>query len=90
MGAGNADESAGPESRVNSTAIVAATVVVCFSIAAVTIVIATGNSAAQLIGLLTAVIGPSIASIVALSKVDHATEQIALLQQQQTKDTPNG
>ena len=89
MGSGNANESAGPESRVNVTAIVATTVVICFAIAAVTILVATGNSAAQLIGLLTAIIGPSVASIVALTKVDNATKEIALLQQQ-NKDTPNG
>ncbi len=60
-----------------SVIVVSVVAIVCFAIAAVTILLALDKSPAQLIGLLTAIAAPAITSIVALARVETVAGEAA-------------
>ena len=55
-------------------------VLLCFGIAAVTILIALDKSPVQLLGMLTAVAAPTITSLISLVKIDNLQTQVSALQ----------
>jgi hypothetical protein len=74
------------EARImhRSTLIVGAIALVLFAVAAVTILLALGKDPLQLIGLLTAMVAPTVVGLLTLAKVDNVEDRIEHIEEGDT------